>query len=288
MKMYICPVCKEANEEYRNYCKECGTWLLNTKYPSTPIEKAKKNGHSRSGKSNWLKNLIIIGIILFVPLALLGGLKNISGLFALYSLVAFGLTIILAIVFAVTQSFKEKRNGLSVLLLSSVFLMIISMVLNPNDLKAGNAVNQVNPGQAVLQNKQANAVGDTVNAGKLSYIVKEAYQQREINSPIGKTTTNGVFVVMTVNVLNNDNSPRFVDKSMMKLYDSEGRSFEPNIKADVYLNESSFFLRSINPGISTEAKIAFEVPANTMNLKLEVTSGSSFNKDSHYILIGSL
>jgi hypothetical protein len=288
--MYVCPVCKEANEEYRTYCKECGTWLLNTKYPSKPIEKAKKNQHyhSRNGEYTWLKSLFIIGAILFVPLALLGGKENIYGLFALYGLVGFGLTIILAIVLAVTRSFKERKNGVGILLVTSVLLFIISTALNPNSLEAHNSVKQVNSGQVVLQNKQVYAIGDTVNAGKLSYIVKEAYQQHEINSTFGKITTNGVFVVMTVDVLNNDNSPRFVEKGMIKLYDSEGRSFDPNIKADLYINESSFFLKNINPGISTEAKIVFEVPTNAMNLKLEVTSGSSFSKDSQYILIGSL
>ncbi|MEK5182698.1 hypothetical protein [Paenibacillus odorifer] len=34
MPSYICPTCKEINEEHRNYCKACGNWLLSTNYPA--------------------------------------------------------------------------------------------------------------------------------------------------------------------------------------------------------------------------------------------------------------
>ncbi|WP_235846919.1 DUF4352 domain-containing protein [Neobacillus soli] len=294
--MFICPICKEANEGYRNYCKKCGTWMLSTTFPSKSIEKQSKKQSSYSKKTannHWVRNLFMIGTILFVLLVLLSGKELIYSWLALFGVAGFGLSIILAIVFAITRSFTERRGGLGFLLVFSVLSIITSIALTPKSLEAANPLAQagkVNSGPAIPVKKQNFDIGDKVSVGKLTYIVKDVFQQKKIDGPFDTLTTDEVFLVMTIHVSNNDKQPRYVDKSMFKLHDSQGRSFGPDTKADSYINnETAFFLKSINPGISTEAKIVFELPHNAKQLKLEVTSGFGLKgKESQLITIGSL
>ncbi|MFC5405106.1 hypothetical protein [Cohnella soli] len=65
MSSFICPVCKEVNEEHRNYCKSCGNWLLSTNFPSKPL------GREKSTNPKWLLIVQISIIILFALMALL-------------------------------------------------------------------------------------------------------------------------------------------------------------------------------------------------------------------------
>ncbi|GGF88538.1 DUF4352 domain-containing protein [Paenibacillus abyssi] len=65
MSYYVCPVCKTKNEEQRNYCLGCGTWLLSDKFPAKKLRK--KNG-GRVGRviGGIVVILAIIGVIAYV------------------------------------------------------------------------------------------------------------------------------------------------------------------------------------------------------------------------------
>jgi hypothetical protein len=43
VEYFICPSCKNKNEEHKKYCDNCGSWLLSSAYPAKKLEhKAKK------------------------------------------------------------------------------------------------------------------------------------------------------------------------------------------------------------------------------------------------------
>lgn len=318
MTMFICPVCKEPNEEHRNYCKECGTWLLSTNFPSEPMKgsnhiqqnqrrkkeqnqvRVQKNSGLRDEKyatytyqsqavssSSWLIVIFIIGTIMFLLMALLVGKGNLFSVFAIFGLGGLGLTALLGLLFAVLRKVSLYKKELGVLLVTSVVSIIVSFVLTPADLSAG----KFSPGTRGNESVQdvQHKIGESVNVGNLSYQVSQAYQQQKIESRFGSIATEGIFVIINLGVTNNDKEARYIDQSMFKLYDSEGRSFDPDPKADIYLNnEVGFFLKNINPGLSKQAKVAFELPLGATDLKLGVSSGFGWSgEESEFIYIGN-
>jgi hypothetical protein len=41
LNLYECPVCKTKNEEQKNYCVQCGSWLLSDRFPAQKAKKRK-------------------------------------------------------------------------------------------------------------------------------------------------------------------------------------------------------------------------------------------------------
>lgn len=306
MSMFVCPVCKEANEEYRNYCKECGTWLLSNNFPSKQINTDPGKGINRrnplyvdkTGLSGWLIVLFTIGTGLLLFFLFVAGIQYLYSFLALYGLVGLGLAILLALIFTMAGRFTTQKKELGVLLVVSVISIAGGIALSPENQPIQGQALAIN-GQAATQQKGQKpkatgqityAVGDIVQTGKLTYQIKEVQLRKEIKNQLGGLQTNGIYAVLTVNVVNNDKKPRYVDQSMFKIHDSEGRTFDPDSKADLYLNnEIAFFLDNINPGLAKQAKIAFELPTGPKQLTVEVSSGLGLSGgESAFILLGDM
>lgn len=122
MPMYICPICKEQNEEHLKYCKECGNWLLNTKFPSLKIKKETSN------RSKWLKRIgiVILGIFIirFVTLLVYASdnkfvLGTILSLFGFFGLV---IAVLLTIIIALFKKREQFRKSILILHTVSIIL----------------------------------------------------------------------------------------------------------------------------------------------------------------------
>lgn len=87
MPSFICPTCKEINEEHRNYCKACGNWLLSTNYPAVATkEKVTSN-------PKWFMTVLISlsGLFFLIALITLTATKSMGNGF--YSvMILFGLS----------------------------------------------------------------------------------------------------------------------------------------------------------------------------------------------------
>ncbi|MCM3782127.1 DUF4352 domain-containing protein [Neobacillus mesonae] len=125
---------------------------------------------------------------------------------------------------------------------------------------------------------QAFKVGDQVEAGTFTYTVKSVKEQTKIENILGDKTTEGKFVVVELNVKNNDKEARYADTSMFRIL-ANGNEYEPDSELDMYVNDDGlgFFLESINPGLSKTGFVAFELGGDVNSYDLQVSSGMGWS-----------
>jgi hypothetical protein len=125
------------------------------------------------------------------------------------------------------------------------------------------------------ETKKQYSIGDEVNVGKLSYIIKDVEEKKSLSSVLGNKTTEGKFVVVELTVKNNDNESRTADTNMFKIMTPDGKEFSADGTLDMYVNKAGdgFFLEQFNPHISRTGKVVFELPAEAEEYSLRVSSG---------------
>ncbi len=100
----------------------------------------------------------------------------------------------------------------------------------------------------------------------------------EVGGEFTKETAQGVFKVVTISLTNGQKDAITVDANSFKLVDSQGREFTYSSSAQISMdveedNGSDFFLKQLNPGLTQEGKIVFDVPADAAGLVLKATGG---------------
>jgi hypothetical protein len=112
--------------------------------------------------------------------------------------------------------------------------------------------------------------------GDVSYTVTSAQPVTELRDPTGfQETLSGNFILVAFTFANNGNEPATVSDLGLYLYDSQGRQYETDTDAALYLPEetSIFMLDRVNPGLTQEIQTVYAVPPDAEGFELEVTSG---------------
>lgn len=83
----------------------------------------------------------------------------------------------------------------------------------------------------------------------------------------------GKVVLVGVSVLNNDKESRTIDDSIFQVTVG-GKTYDPDNTLSRYANNGeSLFYGKVNPGLSVQSYIAFEVPKNLSGYDFLVTGG---------------
>jgi hypothetical protein len=93
----------------------------------------------------------------------------------------------------------------------------------------------------------------------------------------------GEFIVIRLIVSNNQNDAITMDANSFKIIDDKNREFSHSTQGDMALAASSnkkeiIFLKKINPGITTDGYLVFDVPSDISGAKLQVRGGLSGEK----------
>lgn len=124
----------------------------------------------------------------------------------------------------------------------------------------------------------AHAIGEPVKVGDFEYVITAANEDIIIQSNnqfIDSKETTGKFAIIDYSVKNLDKKARMVDSNLFIVKDEQGNEYEPMVDGDIMmlLGDSNLFLEEVNPGLSREGKIVFELPSEITNYSLEVSSG---------------
>jgi Domain of unknown function (DUF4352) len=115
-------------------------------------------------------------------------------------------------------------------------------------------------------------VGQTAKVGNVEWAVSDAYLTNQLKSNFG-TQKQGRFVVVDFTFTNNRNEEVTLDPELhMILKDSKGREFGTDVDAWEFVpTDLNIFLEPVNPGVSTEGRVIYEVAddANGFTLKLD-------------------
>jgi hypothetical protein len=114
-------------------------------------------------------------------------------------------------------------------------------------------------------------VGEPARDGKFEFTVTKV--QSGVTSVGGEfgQKAQGQFVLVSVTVKNIGDEAQMLDDSNQVAYDAEGRKYEADGAAGIFVNENSeTFLNDINPGNEVKGTIVFDVPKGTKLTKLEL------------------
>lgn len=125
-----------------------------------------------------------------------------------------------------------------------------------------------------IKSAQAHKMNETVTVGYWSYRVSNSQWRSSIGSEYSRETPDSTFLIVNLTIRNNDNTASVLPP--LKLIDPEGREYETSSKG--MLLEGYFGpLKSVNPGVTSTGRVAFDVPQGKYYL---VVSGGMTSQDS--------
>ena len=116
--------------------------------------------------------------------------------------------------------------------------------------------------------------GSAVRDGKFEFRVLSIERAKSVSDPTGNpymtTTAQGEFIVITMSVTNIGNEAQNYFGQNQKVIDANGREYEANSAAGMWMNTGLSIMGDINPGNAIQVKIAFDVPPGTQATELEL------------------
>lgn len=111
-------------------------------------------------------------------------------------------------------------------------------------------------------------------AGDLTFTANSISKKTTVGSSYSaKTSQSGTYLLVNVTVENNGNETITIDSSLFSLTDSEGREFSHSNEGQTALimsGSNNFFLKQVQPGLSSTGDVVFEIPTDATGLQLTV------------------
>jgi hypothetical protein len=131
------------------------------------------------------------------------------------------------------------------------------------------AAQQEKPQAEKPKPKPEYSVGQTATVGNVEWKVSDAFLTNQLKSNFG-TQKRGRFVVVDFTFTNNRGEEVTLDPELhMILKDSRGREFGTDSDAWEFVpTDLNIFLTPVNPGVSTNGRVVYEVPADAKDFTL--------------------
>ncbi|MBU1252219.1 MAG: DUF4352 domain-containing protein [Nanoarchaeota archaeon] len=123
-------------------------------------------------------------------------------------------------------------------------------------------------------------VAYTINSKTENSQVGKSYVYGDYESFMG-TTADGIFYIFDLTVENVGMESKTLWGTNIKIYDSQGRSFDHDSMAEIYLDDSLQY-DQLQPGLPKRGKIVFDVPKGLTG-KLEISSTEFFSDNKEYV-----
>ncbi|MDD5457758.1 MAG: DUF4352 domain-containing protein [Candidatus Margulisbacteria bacterium] len=125
--------------------------------------------------------------------------------------------------------------------------------------------------------QQIAKIGDRVVAGDFAYTFNGMTTSKQIGEDVYGTfygkKADGNFIILDVTIENVEKESKdILIGSYVKIIDDQGRKFEHDAMAEIYLKDEAFSFTQLQPGLPKRGKIVFDVPAN-INGKIDIASG---------------
>src|SRR5699024_8153772 len=164
---------------------------------------------------------------------------------------------------------------LLILMITALVVLVMSAC---DELEESTEENAEEVKAANQADKETNANGDNneevemIKSGEPAEVadgtftvnsVEEANEIQSDNEFIDDVETSGKFVILDVEVKNGKDESINIDSSYFKFITNENKEYDPSSDVDAMMalgdKASYFFLEQINPDLSTDGKIVFEV-----------------------------
>jgi hypothetical protein len=167
-------------------------------------------------------------------------------------------------------------------------LVLIGMVSSSGSKNAGTTTNTSgSPKNEAKKDQPIVKIGEAVQANDLSFTVTDTTKAKSLGNSYTKKDAQGTFNIITLNIKNTGKETVTIDSSMMKITDSQGRTFDRSIEGQTAKGLSQgkvdLFLQQVQPGLAVTGEIVFDLPDDAAGLTLLVR-GSIFGSEKQISL----
>ena len=130
------------------------------------------------------------------------------------------------------------------------------------------------PTKPVVAELSKEGVSSDVKISVTSFTSKDSVGDNQFST----AKAQGVFKLVGLSISNNQKDAITITSANFKLIDDQGREFSDSSEASMALGTStnkteSFILKQLNPGMSIDGVIVFDVPKDAKGFKLQATGG---------------
>ena len=120
-------------------------------------------------------------------------------------------------------------------------------------------------------------LGDRIVVGDFAYTFNDMTTSKQIGESLYGTfvgkKADGKYIILDVTIENVAKESKTIPiGSIIKIVDDQGRKFEHDSSAEIYLKDEAFSFTQLQPGLPKRGKIVFDVPEN-INGKIEIAKG---------------
>jgi hypothetical protein len=155
-----------------------------------------------------------------------------------------------------------------------LFIIIVAAVSAGGSDDSASSGTSGGPATATEENgDQAAGLNTPVRDGKFEFVVTgvEKGLASVGDNPYLTEQAQGQFVVVTMTVKNISDQAYGFSPSDQKLFDGQGRSFEPSTSAQIALGGSDIPVwDNINPGNTVTAKVVYDMPQDAVPASIEL------------------
>lgn len=169
-----------------------------------------------------------------------------------------------------------RHKILTGILVFFVFIVVVS-ASGGDSSNSGSGDSGSKEEQSQNQEKVTAKIGEQVQSGDLAFTVNGVKEYQSLGSSFTSKDAQGVFKVVSLKIENVGKETKTIDSSMIKLTDSEGRTFERSIDGQTAKGLSQgqvdLFLQQVQPGLGVNGEIVFDVPESAEGLLIELRGG---------------
>jgi hypothetical protein len=181
----------------------------------------------------------------------------------------------------ISKNFNFKISG-GVKFLLFIVIIIVSGI-SASNMSESNTQEAKTPGkiqpttqEKITQEKEVQiekiyTMNDKINVDYLTYTIQKAETFTEMGSSIFNKKTNGKFVKIYIEIMNDAKETKDIFTPRFKIEDNQGRKFDRLSDDILYIADSISFGQQLQPGLSVSGAVVFELPKNTEDLNLIIT-----------------
>ena len=159
---------------------------------------------------------------------------------------------------------RMKRLSILGLIIITLFLVSCAPVAIEERASTNQKIERT-PEEKIVAEPTLFRLGEEIFAGEFKWKITKMTKKKEIGQDLAGNffgaKADGEFIILDVEVENIGNSANILSDSFIKLIDDQGREFSSNPSAAFYLDHNSVLLfNTLNPGITKEGKVVFDVP----------------------------
>ncbi|MFQ8705825.1 MAG: DUF4352 domain-containing protein [Thomasclavelia sp.] len=131
------------------------------------------------------------------------------------------------------------------------------------------------PANEVTEEKKEYKIGEVAKVGEVDYLINNVEVTKQIGNEYVNTTAKDTFLIIDISITNNEKESLSVADTFFKLLNGENE-YSADSTGAIYLNDSSIIFKKLNPGVTLQGKIVFDVPESVAianETKLQVQTG---------------